>query len=398
MKKICIIATYMYPIPAIKGGALEQIVEAICRINEEKKQYDITVLATYDKDLENRKSEFSNTEFVYFKSHLIDRSWFLVFRIVKKIFNVYIPAFPRMITIRKWIDRNKDKFDLFLFEDGLTYMIGYLLGKVDRKKVVSHLHWIGDPVKTTNNYIGHLLTVSEYVGEKWCEQTQCAYEKYSVVHNGININKFTKEISQDEKKMLKQSLGLENNEFTILYVGRIVKEKGVLEIIRAIGKMNNKNVALILVGSAQFAKKTATEYEKKVENEIRSTNVHVISVGFINNDNIYKYQNIADVAVIATLCEEAAGLVAIEHMAAGLPLIITRSGGLPEYVAAGAALMVERDEMLVENLAAKLDFLSVREDVCHNMRKEARIGALRYTQTQMYQELVDALDKYSNSV
>mgnify|MGYP003302766523 CR=1 FL=1 len=40
MKKICIICPYNYPIPAIKGGAIEQIVEGFCNINEIEKKLD----------------------------------------------------------------------------------------------------------------------------------------------------------------------------------------------------------------------------------------------------------------------------------------------------------------------------------------------------------------------
>lgn len=50
----------------------------------------------------------------------------------------------------------------------------------------------------------------------------------------------------------------------------------------------------------------------------------------------------ADVQVVCSICEEAAGLVAIEGMMSGLPLIITDSGGLPEYVGENAYAVLKR--------------------------------------------------------
>jgi glycosyltransferase involved in cell wall biosynthesis len=57
----------------------------------------------------------------------------------------------------------------------------------------------------------------------------------------------------------------------------------------------------------------------------------------------------ADIAVIPSMWEEPFGLTVVEAMAAGLPLITTRSGGIPE-ICEGVATIVERDD-IVNNLA-----------------------------------------------
>lgn len=51
MINICIVAPFDYPIPAIKGGALEQVVENLCVENEKRECLNITVLATESKDI-----------------------------------------------------------------------------------------------------------------------------------------------------------------------------------------------------------------------------------------------------------------------------------------------------------------------------------------------------------
>ena len=73
-----------------------------------------------------------------------------------------------------------------------------------------------------------------------------------------------------------------------------------------------------------------TVYEKKVKELIEKSSNNIIQLGYIKNNELYKYQNIADIAVIPTIIEEAAPLACVENMAAGLPIIITNSGGMPE--------------------------------------------------------------------
>jgi glycosyltransferase involved in cell wall biosynthesis len=60
--------------------------------------------------------------------------------------------------------------------------------------------------------------------------------------------------------------------------------------------------------------------------------------------------------------EEPAGLTMIEAMACGIPTITTCSGGIPEYVD-DCAIVLERDERLVMNIAAQVDLLLADKDL-----------------------------------
>ena len=70
----------------------------------------------------------------------------------------------------------------------------------------------------------------------------------SVVKNGIDIDKFNKKLSEKEKTVIRNELGINNEAFIILYVGRIIPEKGISELIEAINIINNDNVVLLLIG------------------------------------------------------------------------------------------------------------------------------------------------------
>lgn len=82
---------------------------------------------------------------------------------------------------------------------------------------------------------------------------------------------------------------------------------------------------------------------KKYPEQIRN-------LGYIPNNALYRYYQASDLQVIPSLWKETAGIVAIEGMLSGLPLIVTRSGGMVEYVDETCAKILERDDRLVENL------------------------------------------------
>lgn len=397
MLKICIIAPFEYPIPAIKGGALEQVVQSICEKNEKYKKLDITVLATNDKNLHSKY--YSNTEFVYFDKSFIDRYWYILFRIIKKFFKVYIPSYPRMIKVKEWINHNKDDFDLFIYEDGLTYMIPYLFKGISRRKVISHLHWVGDPDKNTNKYFATLLPVSNFVGNVWKKKTEKQMSVRTItVKNGIDINSFNREISDEEKKKILCKLGIESDEFVVIYIGRIVPEKGVKELIDAINSINDLKIVLVIIGAAKFAEVSMTQYEKLIKEKIEKSAHKIVNLGFINNKELYKYQHIAHVAVMPTIIEEAAPLTCVENMAAGLPLIITNSGGMPEYTGRESSILVLKEKDIERQIADAI--VNLKEDTGKRlkMKEKSLEVANEYTEDMMYKDFLNALENiYENN-
>lgn len=149
--------------------------------------------------------------------------------------------------------------------------------------------------------------------------------------NGIDTTYFRREeISDTQKKELKDSLGIMPDDFVYLFVGRIVKAKGINELINAFSEINKKhnNTKLILVGVFE---KHLDPLEPETEKVIRENN-SIISVGY--QRDVRPYFAIADVFVLPTH-REGFPNVLMQACAMGVPSIATDINGCNEIIQHG---------------------------------------------------------------
>ena len=86
----------------------------------------------------------------------------------------------------------------------------------------------------------------------------------------------------------------------------------------------------------------------------------------------------ADVAVVPSVWEEPFGLTCIEALAAGLPLITTNRGGIPEITSAECCITLSTDDSFVKNLADAILSLSTDKERCLNMSRAAANHAIQF--------------------
>ena len=167
--------------------------------------------------------------------------------------------------------------------------------------------------------------------------------------NGIDTQRF-----YDATAISRHEIGLNDNHFVIVFSGRLTPEKGILELILAIKKLSKTiDCKLMIIGASAYGKdKEPTPYIQKLEEESEPIRESVFYTGYVDYKDIPSYLKMADIAVVPSMWEEPFGLTIVEAMAAGLPLITTRSGGIPE-ICEGIATIVERDN-IVDNLAAAI--------------------------------------------
>jgi 1,2-diacylglycerol 3-alpha-glucosyltransferase len=137
-----------------------------------------------------------------------------------------------------------------------------------------------------------------------------------IVPTGIDISKFKKKISLEEKKLLLEKLNLTVEDKIIVYIGRIAEEKNIEEVIEyfAASKDNIEKLKFMIVGGGPYLEKLKEKANKlNVQQYIRF-------VGMVAPEEVYKYYQIGQVFVTAST-SETQGLTYIEALASGLPVV-----------------------------------------------------------------------------
>jgi D-inositol-3-phosphate glycosyltransferase len=158
--------------------------------------------------------------------------------------------------------------------------------------------------------------------------------KVDVIPCGTDVSNF-RPISKAEAR---KQLGIKTGEKIVLYVGRFDKRKGIETLVRAIGKLRSqleqgeeidpKNLKLLVVGGSDPQEADGAE-RRRIEQIVTDLDLHANTefVGMVGHDRLPLYYTAADVCVIPSHYEPF-GLVAIEAMACGTPVVASAVGGL----------------------------------------------------------------------
>jgi spore coat protein SA len=128
---------------------------------------------------------------------------------------------------------------------------------------------------------------------------------------------------------------------TVLFVGRIIEEKGVHVLIEAMKILEQQNVRLQarIVGSSTFGKDKETDYTRRLKASSPET---VKFLPYRSGSALADLFREADIFCSPSVWEEPFGLVNVEALASGLPIVSTRGGGVTEIFANGGGILVER--------------------------------------------------------
>lgn len=200
-------------------------------------------------------------------------------------------------------------------------------------KVIYTRHCVFEPGHITGSYIGKLIGKVIFslfadraiaispASMKNLTATGIPANRIDVMMNGTEA---LKKITPENILKERQSLGIDENDFVFIMVGRLEEIKGHRYFIKAARRIleNTANVKFLIVG------------EGNIESELRKITVDIgdkiIFTGFMRD--IYKAVNISDVMVNASYGTEASSLAIIEAMSLGKPVIASDYGGNPYQV------------------------------------------------------------------
>lgn len=379
--KICMIVPKGLPVPAVKGGAIETLVNDIIDENEKKAKLEITVASLYDKGAEEISKTYQKTNFIYLKNDINYKIKAILIRIMNLFRKDKLNTYNEVI-----LDKiKKTNFDYIVVEDGAFMSFKSYLKYFNKEQMILHFHHNGESDRYTDETFSTYLGVSQFVANTFKKSS--TIKDIRVLKNGIKIEKFLQQISEEEKNRIRQKYGLKKEDFVIIFCGRLIPEKGILELVKAVKSIDNKKIKLMIVGSINFGVASTTEYLKILKEEVENSNGQIIQTGYIDNNELYKYYQSTDLGVIPSIWEDAAPLVTIEMMINKLPLIITKSGGAPEY-ASDETIIIPKDDKIIENLNKNIIDLYKDKAKRAEIAKESYNHAKKYTTEKFYEDFV----------
>jgi glycosyltransferase involved in cell wall biosynthesis len=396
--KIAIISPSILPVPAVKGGAIETLIQLFIDQNEiESNNLEIVVISAYDKRAANISKGYKKTSFQWITYH---SAYYytvnFVIRAIRKALNMNADTLDILLVkhaIRKQV------FDKVIVE-GNTLHAASLAKIVDKDKLYFHVHSnvINRDSKTNEDIIAgcnKIIVVSKFIKSMIMNATQATEGQIRVLMNCIDLSSFETSVSETKKDELRSRYSIRMSDIVILFAGRIVVEKGIVELIDALDELpKHYPFKLLVIGS--FGSKFGggdSDYSlrKRLDKISGSIREKIIYTGFIQNSEIHFFHCISDIAVVPSISEEGAGLVAIEAMASGLPLVVTNSGGMPEYVNDDCAIVINRDENLTRNLALSLEKLILDKELRHSMGVAGNKQAQQLSRNNYYEQFLDIL-------
>ena len=348
--KIAILTSGILPVPAVQGGAVENLVDFYLEYNDLHKLHDITVYSIWHPDVEVSPALKSDV------NHYINIKVNSIWGRIKKYFYQkthkdgyyhYSIEFFLHETIKHLKHQH---YDVIILENRPGYALS--LQNLTHAKLVLHQEndYLNSHISNCQQIydsISLIINTSDYITQQ-VKTISLQDTKSRTVLNGVDINRFYKAKSQK-----RAFVELSKNDFIILYSGRLTKEKGILQLIQAIKQVNMPNIHLLIIGASAYGKdKCPTPFIRQIIEETEPIKENIVFTGFVNYQQIPSFLKMADIAVVPSMWEEPFGLTVVEAMAAGLPLITTRSGGIPE-ICEGVATIVNRDD-IVNNLSSAI--------------------------------------------
>jgi spore coat protein SA len=330
MPTVALIGPELYPIPPIRGGAVELFIEQVAsRLGN----WRPVVIGPADPDLPNHE-ERGGVE--YFRVPL--SGW--RGRLYKR-YRQYFPFYDAKVAE---VLRQVRPDLLHVHNRPLLALSLKKRGGLEKIPLILHMHNLYHslgrrerPDPETSIPVDGFIGCSQFVLER--EKTRLGRDASArfVVYNGVDPGAFlTPWDHPDARKTERRQYRLAD-EPTILFVGKLRESKGVHILLEAMEQVwvRLPQAVLVLVGGTEFGRGRTmreTPFLKELRRRVETAPGRVVLTGFIPPAEIPGAYLLGDIFVGPSQIEEGLGLVFLEAAAAGLPIIATRRGGIPEIV------------------------------------------------------------------
>lgn len=230
----------------------------------------------------------------------------------------FIYLTPALFVITPFIVLSK-KIQVIHSHGLIAGFVGTFWGKILKTRVITTTHSIYNFSKKGfyRNFAKWIFNNSDVV-LTLSKQSKNEIENLGISEDKIKV--FTYWVDLDIfKKILTAKRDLSwSDKFVVLFVGRLVAEKGIKELLGT-AQIWNKNITLAIIGNGP------------VEEDIRKIKRNnLIYLGKVENNKLPLYYSAADLLIVPSVSEEGFGRVILESLSCGTPVIGSRRGAIPE--------------------------------------------------------------------
>ncbi len=218
-----------------------------------------------------------------------------------------------------------------------------ILNKISQLPLVTHFHgpwalesdvehpkpiaiWFKKQVeKAVYNRSSQFIVLSQTFRDILHQKYQVPLEKIHIIPGGVDIDRFNIDTSLMEAR---NTLGWDRNRPTIFCIRRLAKRMGLENLISAIAKVRKHYPDILLYIAGKGALASALQAQIA---ELELTN-NVKLLGYVSDEHLPLYYRAANFSVVPTVALEGFGLIVIESLAAGTPVLGTPIGGIPEIL------------------------------------------------------------------
>jgi spore coat protein SA len=373
-KKIVIITPEVFPIPPIKGGAVETW---IFKVAKEMDIEELNILSIQSDSLSLEEKD-GNIKYFRYKKSWLDNLSLVSYKFPtknsKSFYYWYFYSF--------WCAKVCQRIKPAIIHIHNRWQFVPVIKKFNpNAKICFHVHQLSalnfseKQADLLKKQVDGFIACSNFIAQKIKEKLGISDNKISVVVNGVDIETFFPCL-EFTKDVLKKKYGLEGNGI-ILFAGRLTENKGAHILIQAFNKIKISKVKLLLAGGVTYSANTKSDYVRYLEKLSEEKKDNIVFLGYVPHEKIADVYKMSDIFVLPSLVEEALGMSLAEAMAIGLGVVGSNRGGVGELIDDNVNGFLIQDYMNVDAWREKIEKLLRDKDLSSSLGKKAREKILK---------------------
>lgn len=386
--KIAILTSGILPVPAVQGGAVENLIDMYLAFNDQHQLHDITIYSIAHDEAKRHpalSSKVNHYRYIDTKS--------VVAKLRKKLHKAVNGQEYYHYTIEYYLEQalqhiqNHD-YDAVIVENRPGYVLK--LASQTPARIILHLHndFLNSSIphaKEIYDSATRIITISDFITSR-VRTIQADDKKCVMVYNGLDLDRFSPEHATPANR---ESLGIGQDDFVLIFTGRVIPEKGIDKLIQAMLLLKEyQHIRLLVLGSSFYAnEQTDNEFVSNLKERARELGDRLIFTGYTPYEKVPSMLALANVAVLPSVWDEPFGMACLEAMSMGLPVITTDRGGIKEVANSSTAIIVPADDRLPSRLAVAILDLYNAPDRCKEMGQQAHLTAQYFSKDIFAQKL-----------